>query len=43
MEKEASAFNKKIKERVLSKGEIFWKVILPRRKKDPWYGKWPPN
>ncbi|XP_028099394.1 uncharacterized protein LOC114298943 [Camellia sinensis] len=37
------SYNKKVKHKVFSKGELVWKTILPLGTKSPEYGKWFPN
>ena len=41
--KVAFAYNKRIKPRSFSVGDMVWKVILPPRTKDHFLGKWSPN
>jgi hypothetical protein len=41
--KVALAYNKRIKPRSFSVGDMVWKVILPPRTKDHFLGKWSPN
>jgi hypothetical protein len=39
----AKFYNKKVRERRFSGGELVWKVSLPIRSKDSRFGKWSPN
>ncbi len=41
--KVALAYNKRIKPRSFSVGDMVWKVILPLETKDYFLGKWSPN
>ena len=41
--KVAFAYNKRIKPRSFSVGDMVWKVILPSGTKDHFLGKWSPN
>ncbi|KAK2402498.1 protein NYNRIN [Trifolium repens] len=42
-ERVSKAYNKKVKSKSFSIGELVWKVILPMDKKDRLLGKWSPN
>jgi hypothetical protein len=42
-ERVARAYNKKVKSKTFSVGNLVWKVILPMDKKDRVLGKWSPN
>ena len=42
-ERVAKAYNKKVKSKTFSVGNLVWKVILPMDKKDRVLGKWSPN
>ncbi|KAK2410042.1 hypothetical protein QL285_045433 [Trifolium repens] len=42
-ERVSKAYNKKVKSKSFSIGELVWKVILPMDKKDSVLGKWSPN
>ncbi|KAK2396595.1 protein NYNRIN [Trifolium repens] len=42
-ERISKAYNKKVKSKSFSVGELVWKVILPMDKKDRLLGKWSPN
>jgi hypothetical protein len=42
-EKVSKAYNKKVKSKSFSVGELVCKVILPMDKKDRILGKWSPN
>jgi hypothetical protein len=42
-ERVSKAYNKKVKSKSFSVGELVWKVILPMDKKDRLLGKWSPN
>ena len=39
----ARAYNKRVKEKRFSIGDLVWKTILPVNQQDPEFGKWAPN
>jgi uncharacterized protein YsxB (DUF464 family) len=42
-ERIAKAYNKKVKSKSFSLGDLVWKVILPMDRRDRVFGKWSPN
>jgi len=42
-ERVAKAYNKKVKSKLFSQGDLVWKVILPMDKKNQTLGKWSPS
>ncbi|XP_039688612.1 uncharacterized protein [Medicago truncatula] len=42
-ERVAKAYNKKVKSKIFTQGDLVWKVILPMDRKDRTLGKWSPS
>ncbi|KAM1777488.1 hypothetical protein ACFX11_044151 [Malus domestica] len=37
------AYNRRVRQKTFSKGELVWQTLLPVGIKDPGFGKWSPN